>query len=276
MSGRKLAVITGATSGIGREFARRLAPDCNLIISGRREAKLRELAEELQAEHGGSVRVVIADLSEIEELDRLLTIISDAPALEYLVNNAGFGSFGGFAEVPCELHRTMLDVHCRAPMELICAALPKMKEAGRGNIINTSSIASFMPLPKSGIYSASKAFLRDLTETLAAEYGGVGIRFQALCPGMTRTDFHTRLGRPEDKVYRSRGLFRAQTSEEVVDYSLKCLKKDKVICIPGLGNRIIVWNMRHLPRPFVRRLMRKKLKQAEARRRAANHPESSR
>ena len=235
------ALITGASSGIGAAFARRLAQDgYNLILVARRREKLEALAAELAAAHGIRAEALAADLSQIagiEEVEARIAAIGDG--LDLLVNNAGFGTYARFPEVSAARHTDMINVHVTASVRLMRAALPGMLARGRGGIVNVASIAAFFPLPGNGSYAASKAYLVTLSESLQREVAGSGVRVQALCPGYTVTEFHDR---PEYV-----GFDRAQvpskmwmTADDVVDASLKALRRGRVLCIPGWKYRLIV------------------------------------
>lgn len=250
----KTALITGATSGIGAAFARRFARDgYALILTGRRAEEIGAVADTLRSEHGVDVRVILAELSETAGQDRVLAAIRETPRLEVLVNNAGFGLRGRFHEAPIDDLVRMLNVHAAATSRLTHAALPPMLARGSGAIINVSSIAAFQPYPGNAMYGASKLFVTGLSEALHIELRGTGVRVQALCPGLTRTDFQARLGEPPN--YPDRGLRRAMNADEVVESSLAALAKDQAVCVPGLHNRFVTLMTRKLPRSFVYRVM---------------------
>lgn len=251
---RSTALITGATSGIGAAFARRLAKDgCDLIITGRREEKIRDLAREIASSHSVSVEVVIAELSNPADLEKLAARIRGEANLEILVNNAGFGSRKEFFREPLEGQADMLAVHCLATLVLSHAALPAMISRGRGAIINVSSVSGYLVFPRSTVYAATKSFLVSFSEGLSMELAKKGVRVQALCPGFTRTDFHDRLGWDEKKK-RNRWIVRWKSAEEVVDRSLRCLAKNRVVCIPGIWNKLAVRLSGWLPRRLYYRL----------------------
>lgn len=253
---RRTALITGATSGIGAAFARRLAADgYDLIVTGRREAKLRAEAERIAEQHEVDVRVVIAELGDPADQDALADVVRDTETLELLVNNAGFGARNPYSAEPFATHERMLNVHVLAPMKLIHAALPRMIDRGRGAIVNVSSTAAFIPYPGNAMYSATKAMLTNLSETLHLELRGTGVRVQALCPGVTRTDFHEKLGMTPDEAYASSGIRRSLTAEQVVDASLAALARDRPVCVPGGYNFFRVMVVRKLPRAWVHRIV---------------------
>jgi short-subunit dehydrogenase len=245
----KVALITGATSGIGAAFARRLAGlGYDLIVTGRREEKIRALAGELEEAHHVAVEVVIAELSTPEQVEELVQKIKATPNLDVLVNNAGFGvASGNLAEVPIEDQEAMIQVHVLATVKLTHAALPAMVARGKGTIINVSSISAFVPLARNTLYGATKAFLSFFSESLHLELAGTGVRVQALCPGFTRTDFHAKLG-VEDAKRRDRGPIRWMSPDQVVDASLHELERGTVVCVPGFWNKLITCSVGLLPR----------------------------
>lgn len=252
----KTACITGATSGIGAAFAQKLAGlGFDLILTGRREDKIRRLARKIISETGVKVEVVIADLSREEIVDELAAKISKADNLEILVNNAGFAVRNFFHYENFSTHRDMLVVHVMAPLRLTHAALPGMVKRGKGAVINVSSTSSFTPFPKNAMYAATKCFLNLFSESLYLELKSTGVKVQVLCPGMTRTDFHERMGFKREDIYKDRGLLKAMEPEEVVEISLKCLKKDKPVCIPGFHNKLTAVLVGWLPRSILYRLL---------------------
>ena len=246
IKGEKTVLITGATSGIGAEYARRFAREgYNLIITGRREAKIRALADELSRENGINVEVVLIELSDMGAVDKFLERIKDRD-IDILVNNAGFGTSHFFHREPLQTHEDMVAVNILCAVRLTYAILPKMLKKRKGIVINISSAGAYLPTPNEATYTGTKAFLRAFSEALHFELIGTGVKIQAVCPGLTKTDMPTRLGIPEDQIV-DRGPFKWKTPEEVVDASLKCLKKDKVVCIPGWLTRLQVFMRSILP-----------------------------
>lgn len=244
----RLALITGASSGIGAAFARRLAREgYDLIITGRGEGRLKALADELSRAHGVAVEIIVADLADPKGVEALVERIRAAPDLGVLINNAGFGSSKPFHEDDLKGQEAMVKVHILATMALTYAAIPNMIKRGSGAIINVSSLAGYAPLPGTATYSGTKAFLSAFSEALSLELARTGVKVQALCPGFTKTEFHSRLGIDTSRM-RSRGLIRWMAPEEVVEASLNCLAKGRVICIPGGGNRAIFHLLRLIPR----------------------------
>lgn len=234
-----IVLITGATSGIGAAFAKKYASlGYNLIITGRREEKIRAFAYELMNKHSIQVEVIIAELSNDNDLENLTNKVRNTD-LSVLINNAGFGLKNNFhEEQPLAIER-MVKVHSLAPVKLTHAALLNMVPKKKGAIINVSSIAGFCPYPKNSVYAATKAFVNLFSKSVALELNDIGVKIQAICPGFTVTDFHEKMGFNPSDYYSKRGLFKAMRPEEVVEYSFKALAKNKVICIPGFRNKLI-------------------------------------
>ncbi|MDZ7724132.1 MAG: SDR family NAD(P)-dependent oxidoreductase [candidate division KSB1 bacterium] len=202
MAEKKTGVITGATSGIGAAFAKAFAArNYDLILTGRRESKLNELAQDIQNQFQVSVEKQLIELAESEQVEQFISILQ-RQQIDLLINNAGFGMRSTFLETNYETLEQMVTVHSTVPMQLMHALLPGMKERRSGIIINVASIAGFFPLPQSGVYSATKSFLTLLSESLHVELEGTGVQVQALCPGMTITDFHSRLGKDPERFYK--------------------------------------------------------------------------
>lgn len=237
---RGRALITGASSGIGEAFARRLAAQgFDLTLVARREERLRTLAGELSAAHGVRADVLVADLGRDEDIDRVASAIGTYSSLTLLVNNAGFGTRGEFADVPVARHLEMIRVHDVATVALTWAALPGMIERGSGAIINVSSIAAYFPSGGGATYTATKAYLNNFSEALAAELREKGVWVQALCPGFTYSEFHET---PEYEGFDRKQIPRAlwMPAGQVVDESLAAFGGDRVIVIPGRQYRGMV------------------------------------
>jgi uncharacterized protein len=246
---RGLAVVTGATAGIGREFAEQLAGrGHDLLLVARDQARLAEAAAALTAMHRVEAEPFPADLTQDEDVTRLGERIARSSRLAVLVNCAGFGSRGKLALSDPGKQIAMVRLHVLAPMRLTRAALPVMLANRSGAIVNVSSIASFVFSAGNVNYCATKAYLTTFTEGLAAELQGTGVQAQALCPGFTRTEFHGRIAEP---VERHPELFWMSASA-VVKHSLRCLdRKGPTVCIPGLGYRLLVGMIRITPRRLI-------------------------
>jgi short-subunit dehydrogenase len=232
---KTIALVTGASSGLGREFCRQLADRCDTIIAvARRAERLAELTNELE----GRVEVhpVTADLGSVEGVAHALEMLRQKGPVSILVNNAGFSPYGEFAAQPVEMQRGMLALHCDASMTLCRAAIPFMQELGGGCIINVSSLGSLMPGPGLSVYGATKAFLNYLSACLQSELSRDGIEVQALCPGLVRTEIHEPMkaqGFDPDRFPDEMWM----NPEEVVSVSLAALGSGQLYVIPGQGNR---------------------------------------
>jgi len=252
MSNRPLALVTGASSGIGAVFARALAArGYDLLLVARDAARLDALASEL-ATLGGSATPVVADLASDAGLEVTEAAIAAAGRLDLLVNNAGFGTRGQLADSPLELQDRMLRLHVIAVNRLTRAALQRMKPLRRGGIITVSSVASFINSTGNVNYCATKAYQRSFSEGLALECAPHGIRVQALCPGFTHTEFHQRMS--DDQVGRAPEWMWLDAGD-VVETSLRQLERaGDVVCVPGAQYKVAVFLARHLPL-WIKRLM---------------------
>ncbi len=249
---RQCALVTGATSGIGAAFANRLAQEgFDLILHGRRQKELMERAKNLGRTYRTSVEIIIAELSRTEEMKKVEERIEGLDRLDILINNAGYWTPGAFWEHSPDSSEAMIMVHTVAPIRFIRAALPRMLERQKGDIINVSSIGAYFNMITLENYSATKAYLISFTESLHVALMGTGIRVQALAPGMTVTEFHSRLGADFTKDQK-----KWMHPEEVVDESFRALEKGLVVCIPGFRRRLIVKLASMLPRPVYYRLMK--------------------
>ena len=235
------ALITGASSGIGAAFAKKLAAmGFHLVIVARREARLRALAQELEGEYAIRVEYLAADLSLPGDIDRVEQCLIQLPRIDFLINNAGFGIPGTFNETALEKSLTMLDVHVLASTRLIKAALPKMIAQESGKIINVASIGAFFPKPGDAVYCASKAYLATFSQALARELRGTGVQVQALCPGFVPTEFFDRPAYEGSPVKSSLPGWVWMPADRVVHESLQAFRCNRTVCIPGRKNRMLV------------------------------------
>jgi short-subunit dehydrogenase len=256
MKPNRTALITGASSGIGKVFAQRFAKSgYDLIITGRRKDKLILVAEQLEQQFGISVKIIIAELSLEKDVRKILKIIESQDNIHILVNNAGYGSGKEFCTCDLSNHIQMLQVHVIATLRLVHAILPQMISRREGTIINVSSLAAFIPAPGSSIYSATKMFLKSFTESLHMEVNKYGIRLLCLCPGFTHTDFHER--RTDGEMPKNSGLIRWMEAETVVEQCMKSLKNGKIVYIPGFMNRMMVRIVSLIPHFLYYKLMMK-------------------
>jgi uncharacterized protein len=237
-SSRPVALITGASAGIGSVFARKLAArGYNLILMARRKDRLDALGAEIGAASGISCESLAADLGDPAGLRAVEDRIRACPRLELLVNNAGFGTMGSFAKGDVDAQELMIRVHITATMRLTRAALDVMIPKRSGAIINTSSLAAFQTNPGSVGYSASKTWINRFTEGLDLELHGMGspIKLQALCPGFTYSEFHDVIKMDRGRVPKALWL----SAELVVDASLDGLDRGQLIVIPGWRYRTL-------------------------------------
>ncbi len=244
---KKWALVTGATAGIGESFTRLLAAEgFNLVLVARDEARLHGRASGLMEKFGAESVVIVADLATEAGCAKVEDYIR-ANEIEVLINNAGFGINKAFTMSDLAKEEEVLKVLVRTPMRLMHVALPAMKERNSGIVINVSSVASFIA---GGAYSASKAYLTVLSESLSTELSSTNIKISALCPGFTRTEFHQRgrmkmAGLPE---------FMWLNSDILVAKAWKDALSGKPISIPGWQYKALVGLISVVPRPIVRRL----------------------
>jgi len=254
----KTALVTGASSGIGAAFARRLAADgYAVVLVARRQERLEALADELGKAQSVKAEVLPADLSKPADVERVEERIRACPALEMLVNNAGFGTMGFFADVELRKHLDMIHVHVLASVRFTHAALSGMIARHRGAVINVSSGAAYLAMPNAATYCATKMYLVTFAEALAKELANTGVRVQTVCPGFTYTEFHDT---PEFTDFSrddvSKGLW--MSAEDVVGESLTALDAGRVVCIPGRKNRLLIGLQRSPLGPLLLRALAKK------------------
>lgn len=253
MTTRELVLVTGASSGIGRELARCFAAEgCVLVLTARREAELQALADELRRAHGTEATVLTADLGVADGVGHLLDgLHARGLAPDVLVNNAGFGAHGEFTAIDAERTRTLLALNVEAPTLLAHALLPAMRARRRGGVLNVASTAAFQPGPYMAAYYASKAYVLSLSEALYEECRGDGVAVTALCPGPTATGFAA-----EADVTRTR-LFRlgAMDAATVARAGHAAFRAGRLLLVPGWRNRIGAFSVRLTPRGVVRRLV---------------------
>lgn len=255
---RRRALITGASSGIGRAFAERLARDQNdLVLVARSAERLEALARRLSETHRAGAEVVCADLTDPADLRRVEALLREETP-DLLVNNAGFGTVGPFVELDPDVEEREIRLNVLAVMRLARAALPAMRSRGRGAVINVSSLAGEGPAPYNATYGATKAFVTSFSEAVAEELRGSGVRIQALLPGFTRTEFQERAGIDVGAVPGFAWL----EADDVVTASLQALERGQVVCVPGLGYRALSVAERFVPRGVLRRILGASLRSA--------------
>lgn len=234
MSTVKRALVTGASAGLGEEFARQLAGrGIDLVVVARREDRLQALAEGL-VDTGRDLEILPADLATREGRDQVAARLADEDApVDLLVNNAGFGAYGTFADLPADTQLDMVEVNVTAVVELARAVLPGLLARGRGGVINVASTAAFQPDPSAAVYGASKAFVLSFSQALHEEVRGTGVRVLALCPGVTPTEFQ----HAADIEVELPGIV-LTTPEEVVSAALKAFARGRAVEVPGAVNKV--------------------------------------
>ena len=241
-----LALVTGPTSGIGRGFAEKLAGQGHdLVLVSRNPGNLEALAGDLRSRYGVECEVVVADLTDRSDIDRVCDLVRQR-SIDVLVNNAGFGIKGGFIETEALDEQRMLDVLVTAVMRVTHAVLPGMLERGRGYVFTVSSVAGWIT---GGTYSAAKAWATVFTEGLAIELSGTGVRATAVCPGFTHTEFHQRAEMNMDSVSEWMWL----NVDDVVNQAFRDARAGRVISVAGPQYQALSALLRVLPRPLVRR-----------------------
>lgn len=243
-------LITGASAGIGAEFARQYAAaGYHLVLTARRVDPLQELAEHLRAEYGVNVEVLPADLLNPDDLERLVARLQqDEAPVEILVNNAGFGLGSSFDAATAQQHLAQVDVLAKVPLLLMHTAITTMLPRGRGRIINVASVAAFTP---GGTYSAVKRFLVSISESANLQYAPRGITVTAVCPGLTRSEFHDAMG----QVAPSLPGFLWLTPQRVVADATAASHRGKALCVPSVPYKVAVGLTKVLPRAAVARLI---------------------
>jgi len=225
------ALVTGASAGLGQEFCRQLAVRCDRIIAvARRIERLQSLAEELSDQV--EIVPVVADLNSVEGVTRTLEALRQKGPVQILVNNAGFVTYGEFADLSVESQRDMIDLHAVTSITLCRGAIPFMRELGGGQIINVSSLGGFFPGKGLAVYGATKAFLNYFSVALQDELSATGIEVQALCPGYIRTEFHAEIAEQGFDPSKIPEQMWSKASD-VVAASLNALGSGKVLVIPG-------------------------------------------
>ena len=243
----KVALITGASAGLGVEFARQLARrGQRLVLAARRQDRLEAVAAEV-----GNARVVAIDLSEPGAAARLVADCDSAgEEIDLLVNNAGFGLRGPFVRLDADRQREMIDLNVAALTDLCRLVAPRLAERKSGAILNVASTAAFQPGPKMAVYFATKAYVLSFTEALHEELKPHGVKVSALCPGPTKTEFGEVAGFGQDSRFDKI----AMSAEEVVRLGLAGLDANRAVVITGALNKAGAWGTRILPRSTIRKI----------------------
>ncbi len=252
-SDRTLAIVTGASAGIGIPLARLVAADgYRPVLVARRAERLKELAAELESSHGVSPITVPLDLAAPDAPERLVEALGEAGPVEVLMNNAGFGAWGPFSESPLDRATTMLRLNVEALTRITRLFVDGMRERRRGYILNVASTAAFLPGPDMAVYYASKAYVLSFSEALSEELRGSGVRVTALCPGPTRTEFHDVAEMSGSRLMEKLWWMSA---DRVAEVGYRALRAGRPVVVPGLINRATTFAPRLIPRSLTRRLV---------------------
>jgi short-subunit dehydrogenase len=245
-------LITGASSGLGEEFAIQLAREKHdLVLVARREDRLRDVASRARSLGAGKVTVIASDLGRAAAADELFKQVrADGVDIDYLVNNAGFGTRGRFDQVPLDREIEEINLNINALVALTHLFLPAMVAAKGGTIINVASTAAFQPVPWMATYAATKAFVLSFSEALSTELQGTGVTVLALCPGPTRTEFQ----KVADVEHSAMPSFAYMDAPTVVRQAIDSARRGKAIRINGVINTIMAQTTRIVPRSLVRRI----------------------
>ena len=257
----KTALITGASSGIGEIFATELAKkNYNLFLVARSQDKLDRLAVELSQKYQITATAIVRDLTELSAGQKVFdAVIAQGGTVDLLINNAGFGDYGAFAERPLAKQMAMVQLNITAVVELTGLFLPLMQQRRNGAIINVSSIAGFQPIPYMSVYAASKAFILNFSEALWAENKDSGVDILVSCPGPTESKFYDRADFPENATGLN-GMTMA-SAEKVVEETLEALaKKQSTVVAGGFANQIIANLPRLVPRDLLVNVVGKQFK----------------
>ena len=262
------ALITGASAGIGREFARKIAGYAHsMILVARREERLAELRDELQQQHPKlDVQIRTVDLANLAQLKEFMESLDrDNIEVDLLINNAGLGDSGPFATSDPVRNEQVTLVNVIALTLLTRHLLPQMIAKRRGGILNVSSSAGFLPMPESAVYAATKAYVTSFSEALRAELGGTGVSVCTLCPGPVRTEFQEVASRPDREVKPGPGPdFLQVPVQQVVRAALVALEANRPIVIPGFAMKLAMLVSRVIPMPVLRFLFRLSLRRSRA------------
>jgi len=252
---KQTALITGASGGIGYEFAKLFACDgYNLVLVDKKGQKLAEIAEEFQQKYGILVKIIAKDLSIPISAEEIFTMLQqESIKVDFLVNNAGFGSYGFFHETDLTTELQMLQVHVVCVTHLTKLFLKDMVKQGYGKILNVASTAAFQPGPLMAVYFATKAYVLSFSEAIANELEGTGVTVTTLCPGPTASGFQYTA---EMEKAKSASSWRIMDSETVAKMGYRGLMANKTVVIPGLRNKILATSVKFAGRKQVTKIVR--------------------
>lgn len=253
----RYALITGASSGIGYEFANLLAKDgMNLIITSRNETRLKEVKTEIENKYQIRVKVLPKDLSNPKAPSEIFfELEKEGITVDILVNNAGFNVYGMFSETNLQKELEMIQVHITSLTHLTKLFLKKMLENKTGKILNVASIAAFPPGPLVSVHFASRAYVLHFSEALANELQGTGVSVTCLCPGPTESAFYKRANMRNVRLATGKPI-RLMDARTVAEVGYKALKKGKTVAIPGFRNKLLALFARFAPRKVVTKIVR--------------------
>lgn len=250
---KPIALVTGASSGIGHAFARALAArGSDVVVVGRRKDRLDELGSLLANEHDAATEVLVADLETVDGVAAVEARLEDAGRpVDLLVNNAGFGTSGAFHAIPIDDEVSEIELNVVALVRLTHAALGPMVKRAEGGVINVSSVGAYQPTPHSATYAATKAFVSSFTNAIHEELRGTGVKAMVLAPGFTHTEFHVRANIENDQAMPE---FLWQSPEEVVAAALKAYDRGRAVCVPGAMNTVAAAFSGSMPAGISRRI----------------------
>jgi uncharacterized protein len=258
---KDIVLITGASSGIGEALARRIARDGrHLALVARRADRLETLARELKDQHGIGAHVIARDITRAGAVSEVLHEVErQGLVVDWLVNNAGFGTYGRFDQLPVERELEEIRLNVEALVELTGRCVPGMVTRRRGAVMNVASIAGFTPGPFTATYSATKAFVVSFSESIAAELRGTGVDVLCVCPGFTRTDFQQSAAIDVSRV----PSFAWMSADEVAEQAVRAVGRASVV-VNGRMNSLMATTMRFVPRGLTTRLVATVLRPKEA------------
>lgn len=251
----KTALITGASSGIGLELARIFAFNkIDMVLVARSENKLNELAEDLSTRHQIKIKVITADLGNMNEVQHVYNVCKNENIqIDFLVNNAGFGDFGFFYESDWNKTEQMINVNIKALTKLCRLFIPGMVQRKSGKILNIASTAAFQPGPTMAVYYATKAYVLHFTEAIQNELQETGVTVTALCPGPTKSGFTETASLQESKLFKNRKL---ATSAQVANMGFNAMMAGKTVAIHGTMNAFMAMGYRFFPRKWIVKIVR--------------------
>jgi len=257
----RTALITGASGGIGEEFAKIFAREkFNLVLVARSADKLLTLANDLQSKHGITVKVIPKDLAKHESPDELFAELQQAGMqIDVLVNNAGYATYGPFSEIPLKTELDEMQLNMVTLTHLTKLFLPGMVQRRDGKILNVASTAAFQPGPLMAVYYATKAYVLSLSEALAEELNGTGVTVTALCPGPTESGFQQRAAMTESKLVQGKLM----TAKEVAEAGYQSMMKGQRVIVTGMMNKVMAFTTRFMPRNMLSRFVMNMQKRVE-------------